>query len=83
MMEVPLNVAGHHGTKTTENALIGVNDHTRHRAMVEDGLQESWKLLHLVKKYWFNIIAIWYDNEVSYYCNLASPYYMDQEALDI
>ena len=26
--ESPPNLAGHHGTKTTENAIIGVNDHT-------------------------------------------------------
>ena len=68
--------------KTTENALIGVNDHT----LVTESDGRRWitrepAIVYFHKKYWFNIIAMIRDNEVSYYCNLASPYYMDQEAL--
>ena len=51
------------------------------RAMVEDGLQESQQLSTFIRSTG-SISSLWYeDNEVSYYCNLASPYYMDQEAL--
>ena len=68
--------------KTTENALIGVNDHT----LVTESDGRRWitrepAIVYFHKKYWFNIIAMIRDNEVSYYCNLASPFYMDQEAL--
>ena len=68
--------------KTTENALIGVNDHT----LVTERDGRRWitrepAIVYFHKKYWFNIIAMIRDNEVSYYCNLASPFYMDQEAL--
>ena len=38
-------------------------------------------IVYFHKKYWFNIIAMIRDNGVSYYCNLASPYMMDTEAL--
>lgn len=68
--------------KTTENAVIGVNDHT----LVTESDGRRWvtrepAIVYFHKKYWFNIIAMIRDNGVSYYCNLASPYIMDEEAL--
>ena len=68
--------------KTTENAVIGVNDHT----LVTEADGRRWvtrepAIVYFHKKYWFNIIAMIRDNGISYYCNLASPYILDQEAL--
>ena len=61
--------------KTTENAVIGVNDHT----LVTEADGRRWvtrepAIVYFHKKYWFNIIAMIRDNGISYYCNLASPY---------
>ena len=68
--------------KTTENAVIGVNDHT----LVTEADGRRWvtrepAIVYFHKKYWFNIIAMIRYNGISYYCNLASPYVLDQEAL--
>ncbi|EFQ58251.1 nucleoside tri-diphosphate phosphatase [Streptococcus downei] len=68
--------------KTTENAIIGVNDHT----LVTESDGRRWvtrepAIVYFHKKFWFNIIAMIRDSGVSYYCNLASPYVMDEEAL--
>lgn len=68
--------------KTTDTALIGVNDHT----LVTESDGRRWvtrepAIVYFHKKYWFNIIAMIRDNGVSYYCNLASPYVLDEEAL--
>ena len=68
--------------KTTENAVIGVNDHT----LVTEADGRRWVTREpcyclFPQKYWFNIIAMIRDNGISYYCNLASPYILDQEAL--
>ena len=68
--------------KTTENAIIGVNDHT----LVTESDGRRWvtrepAIVYFHKKYWFNIIAMIRENGISYYCNMASPYYLDEEAL--
>ena len=38
-------------------------------------------IVYFHRKYWFNIVAMIRDNGVSYYCNLASPFVLDKEAL--
>lgn len=68
--------------KTTENAIIGVNNHT----LVTENDGRRWvtrepAIVYFHKKYWFNIIAMIRENGVSYYCNLASPFLLDKEAL--
>ncbi|EHN58382.1 DUF402 domain-containing protein [Oenococcus kitaharae] len=68
--------------KTSENAIIGLNDHT----LVTEDDGRRWvthepALVYFHNKYWFNIIAMMRSDGVSYYCNLASPYVMDKEAL--
>lgn len=68
--------------KTTEHALIGVNDHT----LVTENDGRRWvtrepAIVYFHKKYWFNIIAMIREEGVSYYCNLASPHIIDEEAL--
>ena len=64
--------------KTSENALIGCNDHT----LVTEADGRRWvtrepALVYFHKHYWFNIVAMIRDNGVSYYCNLASPMVLD------
>ena len=56
--------------KTSENALIGCNDHT----LVTESDGRRWVTR-------FNIVTMIRDNGVSYYCNLASPVVLDKEAL--
>ncbi|MDN6070437.1 MAG: DUF402 domain-containing protein [Lactococcus raffinolactis] len=68
--------------KTNENSIIGVNDHT----LVTESDGRRWvtrepAIVYFHKKFWFNIIAMIRENGVSYYCNLASPYLLDNEAL--
>ena len=68
--------------KTSENALIGCNDHT----LVTESDGRRWvtrepALMYFHKHYWFNIVTMIRDNGVSYYCNLASPVVLDKEAL--
>lgn len=68
--------------KTSENALIGLNDHT----LVTEADGRRWvtrepALVYFHKHYWFNIVTMIRDNGISYYCNLASPAYLDREAL--
>ena len=68
--------------KTSEYSMIGVNDHT----LVTESDGRRWvtrepAIVYFHKKYWFNIIAMIREKGVSYYCNLASPYLLDEEAL--
>ena len=68
--------------KTNENSIIGVNDHT----LVTESDGRRWvtrepAIVYFHKKFWFNIIGMIRENGVSYYCNLASPYTLDNEAL--
>lgn len=68
--------------KTSEHSMIGVNDHT----LVTESDGRRWvtrepAIVYFHKKYWFNVIAMIREKGVSYYCNLASPYLLDEEAL--
>ncbi|MGX7030403.1 nucleoside tri-diphosphate phosphatase [Vagococcus zengguangii] len=68
--------------KTSEHSLIGVNDHT----LVTEADGRRWvtrepAIVYFHEKFWFNVIAMIRENGVSYYCNLASPYVLDKEAL--
>lgn len=68
--------------KTSENEIIGINDHT---VVIEDDgrrwVTREPAIVYFHRKYWFNIVAMIRDNGVSYYCNLASPFVLDKEAL--
>ena len=53
--------------KTTENAIIGVNDHT----LVTESDGRRWvtrepAIVYFHKKYWFNIIAMNYSDDLDY-----------------
>lgn len=68
--------------KTSEHSLIGVNDHT----LVTESDGRRWvtrepALVYFHDKFWFNIITMIREKGVSYYCNLASPAILDEEAL--
>ncbi len=68
--------------KTGENSLIGCNNHT----LVTEDDGRHWvtrepALVYFHKHYWFNIVAMIRDDGIVYYCNLASPYVLDREAL--
>lgn len=68
--------------KTTEHAVIGVNDHT----LVTENDGRRWvtrepALVYFHKKFWFNVVAMIREEGIAYYCNMASPYVLDQEAL--
>lgn len=68
--------------KTSEHSIIGCNNH----AIVIEADGRRWltqepAIFYFHKHYWFNIIAMIRENGVFYYCNLASPYTLDEEAL--
>lgn len=66
--------------KTTENALIGCNEHT----LVIESDGRRWRtrepaLVYFHEEFWFNIVTMIRQKGVSYYCNLASPFLIDEE----
>lgn len=68
--------------KTSDQVIIACNDHT----LVTEADGRRWltrepALLYYHKHYWFNIVTMIRQKGISYYCNLASPYVLDQEAL--
>ena len=68
--------------KTSDQAIIACNDHT----LVTESDGRRWltrepALLYYHKHYWFNVVTIIRQKGISYYCNLASPYVLDAEAL--
>lgn len=68
--------------KTSDQSIIAVNDHT----LVVESDGRRWvtrepAILFFHKHYWFNVVTMIRPKGVSYYCNLASPYVIDQEAL--
>ena len=65
--------------KTTEHALIGLNDHTL--VTESDGRTREPALVYFHEKYWFNIVTMIRERGISYYCNMASPALIDDEGL--
>lgn len=53
---------------------------------VIDGDGRKWKtrepaVCYFFKKYWFNVICMIRNEDIYYYCNLSSPYVIDQEGI--
>lgn len=53
---------------------------------VIDGDGRHWKtrepaICYFFKNYWFNVICMIRTDDIYYYCNLSSPYVIDQEGL--
>lgn len=68
--------------KYVGNILITANHYT----LVTEGNGHYWKtadptIAFFHKKYWFNIVIQLKKEGVSYYCNLASPFLIDEEAI--
>ncbi|MDO5457588.1 MAG: DUF402 domain-containing protein [Atopococcus tabaci] len=64
--------------KTSEHSIIVCNDHT----LVTEANGRKWKtrepaLVYFHDKYWFNIVTMIRKTGISYYCNLASPFVID------
>ena len=65
-----------------DDYLVVVNYHTK----VTERNGRSWQakepaVWYFFKDKWFNVIAMLKDEGISYYCNLASPFVIDEEAL--
>ncbi|MCJ7843320.1 DUF402 domain-containing protein [Lederbergia sp. NSJ-179] len=68
--------------KATSHLFIGGNDHT----LVTESDGRSWITREPAISYfrtdlWFNIIGMIRDDGIYYYCNLGSPFVVDEEAL--
>ncbi len=68
--------------KTEQNILIGVND----RTLITESDGRKWlsrepAIVYFHKKLWFNVIVMLRPEGVAYYCNLASPFVLDRQAL--
>jgi len=68
--------------KGTNSVVIGGND----RTMVREADGRSWitrepAICYFHSKYWFNIIGMLREDGIYYYCNLSSPFVVDEEAL--
>ncbi|GEN95888.1 DUF402 domain-containing protein [Pediococcus ethanolidurans] len=68
--------------KNSDDEFIGCNDHTL--VIEDDGrrwVTREPAIVYFHKNYWFNVVTMIRRNGVSNYCNLASPYVLDEEAL--
>ncbi|MDD4388089.1 MAG: DUF402 domain-containing protein [Bacilli bacterium] len=66
----------------TDDIAIIVND----KVDVIDGDGHKWKtkepaICYFFRLYWFNIICMIREDGIYYYCNLSSPFIIDQEGL--
>lgn len=66
----------------TEQRIIGLNDQTK----VTDYDGSIWftrepAIFFFYSEYWFNVIAMFKEDGIHYYCNLSSPYTVDDEAI--
>lgn len=66
----------------SEDLVIIVND----KVEVIDGDGHKWKtkepaICYFFRQHWFNIICMIRDDGIYYYCNLSSPFIIDQEGL--
>ena len=68
--------------KATDDIIIGANNHT----LVTESDNRKWvtrepALVYFHKEAWFNVICMFREDGIYYYCNLASPYVYDGEAI--
>ena len=68
--------------KNNADEFIGCNDHT---VVIEDDgrrwVTREPAIVYFNKHQWFNVVAMIRNDGISYYCNIASPYVLDREAL--
>lgn len=68
--------------RETDKEIVLVNDH----ANVIDGDGRRWKtkepaVCYFYKEKWFNAICMLRNGSIYYYCNLSSPYVIDEEGI--
>lgn len=68
--------------KNTETIVIGANDKTQ--VIESDG--RAWvtrepAIFYFHAGYWFNVIGMLRRDGIHYYCNISSPFVLDQEGL--
>ncbi|MGM8216292.1 nucleoside tri-diphosphate phosphatase [Bacillaceae bacterium W0354] len=68
--------------KSHSNIVIGANDN----CLVKESDGRTWRtrepaISYFTSNYWFNIICMVRDDGIYYYCNISSPYVVDEEAL--
>ncbi|HDB6149542.1 TPA: nucleoside tri-diphosphate phosphatase [Staphylococcus aureus] len=68
--------------KGTDHVVIGGNDH----ALVTESDGRTWitrepAIVYFHSEYWFNVICMFREDGIYYYCNLSSPFVCDEEAL--
>ncbi|EAD1545258.1 DUF402 domain-containing protein, partial [Listeria monocytogenes] len=68
--------------KSTENIIIGGNDHT----LVVEADGRKWvtrepSICYFHSDYWFNVISMIREDGIYHYCNLGTPFAVDEQAL--
>ena len=68
--------------KGTDHVIIGGNDHT----LVTDtnggrSITREPPIVYNHSEYWINVICMFREDGIYYYCNLSSPFVSDEEAL--
>ncbi|TFB13881.1 DUF402 domain-containing protein [Filobacillus milosensis] len=68
--------------KSQSNLLIGAND----RVLVKESDGRTWRtrepaITYFTSNNWFNIICMIRNDGIHYYCNISSPFVLDDEAL--
>lgn len=66
----------------TNQSIIGINDQTK----VTESDETEWvtkvpAIFYFYAQYWFNIIALIKEDGIHYYCNISSPYTINDEAI--
>ena len=65
--------------KGTDHVIIGGNDHT----LVTESDGRTWitrepAIVYFHSEYWFNVICMFREDGIYYYCNLSSPFVCDE-----
>ncbi|GEL78162.1 nucleoside tri-diphosphate phosphatase [Tenuibacillus multivorans] len=68
--------------KSQSNLLIGANDHV----LVKESDGRTWRtrepaITYFTSNYWFNVICMIRHDGIHFYCNISSPFVIDEEAL--
>lgn len=68
--------------KSHSSIVIGVND----QCLVKESDGRTWRtkepaITYFTGSHWFNIVCLVRDDGIHYYCNISSPYVVDEEAL--
>lgn len=59
----------------------GTTGHSSRKVMGAPGITREPAIVYFHVDYWFNVICMFREDGVYYYCNLSSPFIYDEEAL--